>query len=88
MRLAARMQKKQWHILPADIFTGQLACELKISPLLAQTLINRGVKTADEAKSFTDFHSELLRKEFFDLPEDKSSSIVHSTIGRNSRELL
>jgi single-stranded-DNA-specific exonuclease len=52
MRLAARMQKKQWHILPADTFAGQLACELKIPPLLAQTLINRGVKTADEAKSF------------------------------------
>lgn len=64
MRLAARMQKKQWHILPADIFTGQLACELKISPLLAQTLINRGVKTADEAKSFLNPKlSELIEPE-------------------------
>jgi single-stranded-DNA-specific exonuclease len=52
MRLAARMQKKQWHILPADTSVGQLACELKIPPLLAQVLINRGVKNPDEAKSF------------------------------------
>lgn len=52
MRLTARMQKKQWHILPADSSAGQLACELKIPPLLAQALINRGVKSPDEAKSF------------------------------------
>jgi len=52
MRLAARMQKKLWHILPADTFAGQLAYELKIPPLLAQVLINRGVKSPDEAKSF------------------------------------
>ena len=64
MRLAARMQKKQWHILPADTLAGQLAGDLKISPLLAQTLINRGVKTADEAKSFLNPRlSELIEPE-------------------------
>jgi single-stranded-DNA-specific exonuclease len=52
MRLTARTQKKLWHILPADILAGQLANELKIPPLLAQVLINRGVKNPDEAKSF------------------------------------
>jgi len=52
MRLTARTQKKIWHILPADILAGQLANELKIPPLLAQVLINRGVKNPDEAKSF------------------------------------
>ncbi len=46
------MQKKQWHILPADSLAGQLANELKIPPLLAQVLINRGVKNPDEAKNF------------------------------------
>ena len=52
MRLAARMQKKQWHISPADSLSASLASELKVSPILAQLLINRGVKTADNAKSF------------------------------------
>ena len=64
MRLAARMQKKQWHILPVDSFAGQLACELKIPPLLAQVLINRGVKSPDEAKSFlTPKLNELIEPE-------------------------
>ncbi|MGA2914782.1 MAG: single-stranded-DNA-specific exonuclease RecJ [Sedimentisphaerales bacterium] len=58
------MQKKQWHILPADTLSGQLACDLKISLLLAQTLVNRGVKTADEAKSFLNPKlSELIEPE-------------------------
>ncbi|MDD5134060.1 MAG: single-stranded-DNA-specific exonuclease RecJ [Phycisphaerae bacterium] len=52
MRLSARMQKKQWHILPADSLSASLAAELKISPLMAQLLINRGVKNCDQAKSF------------------------------------
>ena len=52
MRLAPRMRKKQWHILPADTLSAQLADELKITPLLAQVLINRGVKSSQEAKSF------------------------------------
>ena len=53
MRLAARMQKKQWHILPAeDTLSASLASELKVPPLLAQLLINRGVKNASDAKSF------------------------------------
>src|SRR4030043_1108303 len=52
MRLAARMQNKQWHILPADTLSAQLASELKITPLLAQVLINRGVKNSETAKSF------------------------------------
>ncbi len=64
MRLAARMQKKQWHILPADRLAGQLAYELKISPLLAQALVNRGVKSPDEAKSFlTPKLNELIEPE-------------------------
>ena len=52
MRLAARMQKKQWHISPADSLSASLASELQVSPILTQLLINRGVKTADQAKSF------------------------------------
>jgi len=37
------MQKKQWIIQPADGRAAGLAGELKVSPVLAQLLINRGV---------------------------------------------
>jgi len=43
MRLSARMQKKQWVVQPADDHSAQLAKSLRVSPLLAQVLINRGV---------------------------------------------
>jgi single-stranded-DNA-specific exonuclease len=46
------MRKKIWHILPADNAAGQLASELNVSVLLGQALINRGVKSIDDAKSF------------------------------------
>ncbi len=46
MRPSARMQKKQWVIQPADKRRAQLAKSLKVSPLLAQVLINRGVTDA------------------------------------------
>jgi len=41
MRLGT--QKKQWVIQPADERCSQLAKSLKVSPLLAQVLINRGI---------------------------------------------
>lgn len=43
MQLAARMQKKQWVIQPVDGRSKQLAKSLRITPLLAQVLINRGI---------------------------------------------
>lgn len=43
MRLAARTQEKQWIIQPADDRSAHLAKSLKVSPLLAQVLINRGI---------------------------------------------
>jgi single-stranded-DNA-specific exonuclease len=46
------MQKKQWHILPADPIAGQLVDALKIPPLLAQVLVNRHIKTPEQAKYF------------------------------------
>ncbi len=46
MRLSARMQKKRWVIQPVDDRSKQLAKALKVSPFLAQVLINRGVTDA------------------------------------------
>ncbi|MHC4457891.1 MAG: single-stranded-DNA-specific exonuclease RecJ [Planctomycetota bacterium] len=44
--------KKHWVILPADHRCVQLAKSLKVSPLLAQVLINRGVTDADTGSVF------------------------------------
>jgi single-stranded-DNA-specific exonuclease len=52
MRLSARTQKKLWVIKPEDDRAGQLAKSLKISPLLAQVLINRGVTDAQAGSVF------------------------------------
>ncbi|MHC4324785.1 MAG: single-stranded-DNA-specific exonuclease RecJ, partial [Planctomycetota bacterium] len=52
MLLSARMRKKQWVIEPADERRRQLAKSLKVSPLLAQVLINRGITGIEEASVF------------------------------------
>ena len=65
MQLSARMQKdlkrdksrleaqrKQWVIQPVDSRSAQLAKSLKVSPLLAQLLINRGVTDAEAGAAF------------------------------------
>ena len=52
MRRTARTQEKQWLIRPDDPKAAQLARSLKVSPLLAQVLINRGVTDAKTASVF------------------------------------
>jgi single-stranded-DNA-specific exonuclease len=44
--------KKQWEIRPPDGRSAQLAQSLKVSPLLAQVLINRGITDAQSASAF------------------------------------
>ncbi|HUT31000.1 MAG TPA: single-stranded-DNA-specific exonuclease RecJ [Sedimentisphaerales bacterium] len=52
MRRTARTQARQWLIRPEDPKAGQLARSLKISPLLAQVLLNRGVTDVQSASVF------------------------------------
>jgi single-stranded-DNA-specific exonuclease len=52
MRRTARTQEKQWLIRPDDPKASQLARSLKVSPLLAQVLINRGVTDVQTASVF------------------------------------
>src|SRR4030042_941878 len=52
MLLSARMKKRQWIIEPADGRCERLAKSLKVSPLLAQVLINRGITDTVEASVF------------------------------------
>jgi len=47
-----RYGKKQWVIQPADERCSQLAKSLKVSPLLAQVLINRGITDAQAGAVF------------------------------------
>jgi single-stranded-DNA-specific exonuclease len=52
MRRTARTQTRQWLIRPEDPKASQLARSLKISPLLAQVLVNRGVTDIQSASKF------------------------------------
>jgi single-stranded-DNA-specific exonuclease len=52
MLLSSRMKKRQWIIKRPDNRREQLAKSLKVSPLLAQVLINRGITDTAEASIF------------------------------------
>jgi len=52
MRVSARMQEKQWVIQPQDRRADRLAKSLKVSPLLAQVLINRGITDIRAGSAF------------------------------------
>ncbi|MHC4363833.1 MAG: single-stranded-DNA-specific exonuclease RecJ [Planctomycetota bacterium] len=75
MRRAARMRKKQWVIAPADHRSPQLAKALKVSPLLAQVLVNRGAPDADTASLF-------IRPKLTDLIAPEKMPGVQTAVGR------
>ena len=52
MLLSARTQKSEWAVSPADDRVESLAQSLKISPLVAQVLINRGITETREGSVF------------------------------------
>ena len=49
---SARMQQKQWVVRPTDGQTDKLAQSLRVSPLIAQVLVNREVTDPDAASIF------------------------------------
>ncbi len=51
-RISHPAKKKQWTIAPADPHALELAKSLKVSPLLAQVLINRGITDAGTGSVF------------------------------------
>jgi len=64
MLLSAGIQKNQWVIRPADDRVESLARSLRISPLVAQVLINRDVTEIDQGSAFLRPKlSELIRPE-------------------------
>ena len=52
MHFSARMQKKQWAFCPPSDKADQLAQSLKVSPIFAQVLINRGMTEPASCQSF------------------------------------
>jgi len=52
MQLSAGTQQKKWLVMPPDNRAARLAKTLKVSPLLAQVLINRGIIEPRCAGSF------------------------------------
>ncbi len=64
MLLSAGIQKNQWVVRPADDRVDSLARSLRISPLVAQVLINRGITETAEGNVFLRPKlSELIRPE-------------------------
>lgn len=52
MKSAVRKQKKVWDICPVADNAAEFASDLKISPILAQVLINRGITDKETAQGF------------------------------------
>ena len=52
MLLSSRIQQKDWAVRPPDEHSAELAKSLKVSPLTAQVLINRGITDARTGGSF------------------------------------
>jgi len=75
MQLTARTQKKQWVIQPADDRARQLAKSLKVSPLLAQVLINRGIADAHAGSVF-------LKPKLTELIQPELMPTVNKAVGR------
>ncbi len=75
MLLSARMQQKHWTIRPADGRSEALAKSLKISPLAAQVLINRGIYDAGIGAGF-------LRPKLTDLIEPAAMPGIEPAVRR------
>ncbi len=80
MQLSARMQKKQWDIRPTDDRVQALANSLKVSPLLAQVLINREITDADAGAAF-------LRPKLTELIEPEKMPGVETAVARIKKAL-
>jgi single-stranded-DNA-specific exonuclease len=52
MRMVARMHSKLWNLVPANPQAGDLAAQLKASPILAQAMLNRGLTDPQACRQF------------------------------------
>ena len=75
MKIPSGMHKKVWQIRPSSDKATALADELKVSPILAQVLLNRELHKTDTARSF-------LSPKLADLIEPESMPGVTEAAGR------
>ncbi len=75
MKVPAGMQKKVWQVAPASEQARSLAASLKVSPILAQVLINRQLHEAENARLF-------LTPKLTDLIEPERMPGVNDAVGR------
>ena len=75
MKIPAGMHKKVWQIRPSSDKVSLLADELKVSPILAQILLNRELHKTDTARSF-------LSPKLTDLIEPELMPGVTAATGR------
>ncbi|MCD6395242.1 MAG: single-stranded-DNA-specific exonuclease RecJ [Planctomycetes bacterium] len=80
MAIAAGMQKKTWHVRRADDRAPGLARALRVSPVLAQVLINRDIADPDKARAF-------LSPKLTDLIEPDRLSQIGRAVERIRRGL-
>ncbi|NIA17353.1 MAG: single-stranded-DNA-specific exonuclease RecJ, partial [Planctomycetes bacterium] len=75
MKLSSLTQKKIWSVYPAAGQCSEFAKKLRISPLIAQLLINRGITTPEAGKSF-------LQPKLSDLVEPEKMPGVGAAVER------
>jgi len=76
MPTAAGMQNKIWQVMPEDSRVQVLAKSLKISPLLAQVLINRGLVDSGSCSAFLNPRlTDLFRPELMPGAKEAAAKI-------------
>ncbi|NEN92713.1 MAG: single-stranded-DNA-specific exonuclease RecJ [Okeania sp. SIO3H1] len=81
------LPNQRWLIYPEQPeITKQLAKTLEISPLIAQTLINRDISTIDQAQAFLDPESIKLPLPIQEFPDlDISLNLLQTTISQQQK---
>ena len=82
-----KLPNQRWLIHPEQPEkTQQLATNLKILPLIAQTLINRNISTIEKAEVFINPESISLPSPIQEFPDlDISLNLLESTISQNEK---
>lgn len=82
----------EWNFLSAENVTeglpDKMAKDLGISPILSTLLIQRGITSSDEAKSFFRPHLEGLHDPFLMLDMDKAVKRLNKAMGKKEKILI
>lgn len=66
--------KRKWHLYPKDdALAGEISSQFKISKIISQILLNRGIKTHEEISAFLHPRLSSLRDPF-EIPDMKKAS--------------